>query len=62
MAWIEQALLPRGQASVRRRRLSAEQVVWLVIALALYRHQSIPDLAGDARPGTRHYRLRGPSL
>ncbi|KAI3596549.1 hypothetical protein D8I24_7323, partial [Cupriavidus necator H850] len=44
MAWIEQALAATGTASVRRRRLPAEQVVWLVIALALYRHQSIPDV------------------
>ncbi len=36
MAWIEQALTATGTASVRRRRLPAEQVVWLVIALALY--------------------------
>ena len=44
LAWIEQALAASGTASVRRRRLPAEQVVWLVIALALYRHQSIPDV------------------
>ncbi|CAN7783310.1 IS4 family transposase [Cupriavidus necator] len=44
MAWVEQALAATGTASVRRRRLPAEQVVWLVIALALYRHQSIPDV------------------
>ena len=33
-----------GTASIRRRRLPAEQVVWLVIALALYRHQSMPEV------------------
>jgi hypothetical protein len=38
LAWIEQALKATGAASIRRRRLPAEQVVWLVIALALYRH------------------------
>ena len=42
--WIEQALKATGTASLRRRRLPAEQVVWLVIALALYRHQSMPDV------------------
>ena len=44
MAWIEQALSATGTASIRRRRLPAEQVVWLVIALALYRHQSMPEV------------------
>ena len=44
MAWIEQALEATGTASIRRRRLPAEQVVWLVIALALYRHQSMPEV------------------
>ncbi|TVO63043.1 IS4 family transposase [Denitromonas ohlonensis] len=43
-AWIEQALDLTGTASVRRRRLPAEQVVWLVIALALYRGQSMPEV------------------
>jgi hypothetical protein len=42
--WIEQAVQSSGSASVRRRRLPAQQVVWLVIALALYRHQSISEV------------------
>ena len=44
MAWIKDALSCSGSASIRRRRLPAEQVVWLVIALALYRHQSMPEV------------------
>ena len=32
-AWIERAVQATGAASIRRRRLPAEQVVWLVIAL-----------------------------
>ena len=44
MTWIERALEATGTASVRRRRLPAEQVVWLVIALALYRHQSMLEV------------------
>ena len=44
LAWIEQALSVTGTASIRRRRLPAEQVVWLVIALAFYRHQSMPEV------------------
>lgn len=45
--WIEQALQYSGKASVRRRRLPAEQVVWLVIALAVYRHLSIKEILDD---------------
>ena len=44
LSWIEEALAATGTASIRRRRLPAEQVVWLVIALALYRHQSMPEV------------------
>lgn len=39
--WIEDALCATGAASVRRRRLPAEQVVWLVIGMALLRGESI---------------------
>jgi len=39
--WLEEALLATGTASVRRRRLPAEQVVWLVLGMALMRNESI---------------------
>lgn len=39
--WIEQALQATGRASIRRRKLPAEHVVWLVIGLALFRNQPI---------------------
>ena len=39
--WIEEALCYAGVASIRRRRLPAEQVVWLVIGMALYRREPI---------------------
>lgn len=39
--WIEEALAATGTASLRRRRLPAEQVVWLVIGMALLRNESI---------------------
>jgi len=45
--WIAHALAVSGKASVRRRKLPAEQVVWLVIALAMYRHQSIPEVVAQ---------------
>jgi len=42
--WIEAALAYTGTASVRRRRFPAEQVVWLVIAMALYRNEPIENV------------------
>ena len=42
--WIEQALQATGTATIRRRRLPAEQVVWLVIGMALFRNRSIHDI------------------
>ncbi len=42
--WIENALQATGTATVRRRRLPAEQVVWLVIAMALFRNRSIAEI------------------
>src|SRR5438045_794350 len=44
--WIEEALEATGSATVRRRRLPAEQVVWLVIGMALFRKWPIHDLVG----------------
>jgi hypothetical protein len=35
--WIEQALVATGTATIRRRRLPAEQVVWLVIGMCIFR-------------------------
>ena len=42
--WILQALQATGTATVRSRRLPAEQVVWLVIGMALFRNRSIQDI------------------
>lgn len=42
--WIEQALEQTGVATLRKRRLPAEQVVWLVIGMALMRNRSILDV------------------
>lgn len=42
--WVEQALRATGTATIRRRRLPAEQVVWLVIGMALFRNRSIHDI------------------
>jgi hypothetical protein len=43
--WIEEALLNTGTATVRRRRLPADRVVWLVLGMAVMRDMAIPDVA-----------------
>ena len=43
-AWVEEALLTTGTATLRRRRLPAEQVVWLVVGMALMRDRPIWDV------------------
>ena len=43
--WVEQALRTTGAATLRKRRcLPAEQVIWLVIAMALFRNRSIVEI------------------
>ena len=42
--WIEEALAASGTVTLRRRRLPAEQVVWMVIGMALIRNQSIDQV------------------
>ena len=57
--WIADALAATGTASVRRRKLPAEHVVWLVIGMGLFRDRSIAqvvhhlDLVLPARDGGR---------
>lgn len=54
--WILQALAETGTATVRRRRLLAQQVVWLVIGIALLRDLSIVEVVDRlelALPGKR---------
>jgi transposase IS4-like protein/DDE family transposase len=42
--WLEDALRATGTATLRRRRLPAEQVVWLVLGMALFRDRSIVEV------------------
>jgi hypothetical protein len=42
--WIESTLAKTGTATVRRRKLPAEQVVWLVVGMALYRDRPIAEI------------------
>jgi hypothetical protein len=48
--WVDKALEQTGTASIRRRRLPASLVVWLVIAMALFRDRSVQEVV-------RHLRL-----
>ena len=53
-AWIEQALTATGTATVRRRRLPVEEVVWVVLGMALFRDRPIEDVVSKldlALPG-----------
>lgn len=54
--WIEAALAWTGTTSIRRRRLPADQVVWLVIGMGLFRNEPIErvvDLLQLAEPDAR---------
>ncbi len=42
--WIEEALEATGTASVRRRKLPAEQAIWLVLGMGLFADRSIVDV------------------
>ncbi|MHA3104001.1 transposase domain-containing protein [Acinetobacter sp. ANC 3791] len=40
--WIKECLNQTGKSSIRKRKLPAEHVVWLVIGLALFRDLMLP--------------------
>jgi hypothetical protein len=42
--WLEEALEASGVATVRKRRMPAERVVWLVVGMALFRNLPIEDV------------------
>lgn len=44
LEWIEEALHKTNKASIRKRKLPAELVVWLVIGMGLFRDRSITDV------------------
>lgn len=45
--WIEEALVATGTATIRKRRLPAEQVIWLVLGMAIYRDLPIDLLVTE---------------
>jgi hypothetical protein len=42
--WIEEALQATGTATVRRRRLPSEQVIWVVLGMGLFRDRPLEDI------------------
>lgn len=54
--WISEALEATNTVTIRRRRLPSEEMVWLVIGMALMRDRPIVDIArsldigGSLRP------------
>ena len=64
-AWIEEALQATGTATIRRRRLPAEQVVWLVIGMGVFRDLPLHELVATldlALPGSRGVRVAPSSV
>lgn len=43
--WVESALHLSSQATIRRRRLPADQVLWLVLGMALFRDEPVHEVA-----------------
>ena len=63
--WIDEALAATGTATIRRRRLPAEQVVWLVIGMGIFRDLSMRELVSTmdlALPGSRGIRVAPSSI
>jgi hypothetical protein len=63
--WIEEALAATGTATIRKRRLPAEQVIWLVIGMCLFRDLSLKELVATldlALPGSRGARVAPSSI
>ncbi len=43
--WVESALSLADKATIRRRRLPADQVLWLVLGMALFRNEPVAEVA-----------------
>ena len=53
-AWVDAALSLTGTATIRRRRLPAEHVIWIVLGMGLFRDRTIEDVVSKldlALPG-----------
>ena len=43
--WVESALMLSSSATIRRRHLTENQVFWLVLRMAIFRDESVHDVA-----------------
>ena len=43
-SWIDEALAATGTATLRRRRLPADQVIWVVLGMGMFRDRPIEDV------------------
>ncbi|HTP27626.1 MAG TPA: IS4 family transposase [Anaeromyxobacteraceae bacterium] len=63
--WIGEALEATGTATIRKRRLPAEQVIWLVLGMGIYRNKPITEIVAElnlALPGRRGPRAASSSV
>jgi transposase IS4-like protein/DDE family transposase len=64
-AWIDEALEVTGTATIRKRRLPAEQVIWLVLGMGIMRDEPITEICAVmelALPGQRGVRAAPSSV
>lgn len=45
LEWVESALQLSSSATIRRRRLPADQVLWLVLGMAIFRDEPVHEVA-----------------
>jgi len=57
--WVETALVDSGTATVRRRRIPSQHVVWLVIGMALFRDRSIQEVVSHLHLVLPRYKKTG---
>lgn len=61
LEWVRRVLAATGSASVRKRKLPAEAVVWLVIGMALLRDRSIDEVVHHLDLGVPDHGIRAPA-
>ncbi len=60
--WVDEALEETGTASVRRRRIPAPLVVWLVIGMAMFRDRSIQEVVSHLDLALPSEKAKGASV
>lgn len=55
--WVESALTLTQKATIRRRRLPSDQVLWLVLGMSLFRDEPIGDVARRLNICSKDWRM-----